>query len=124
MDQEEIAKLGASLRKIDPKTLKPGRVWFCGGEAYFDVFFELDNDEIRWFQFTLRGKSLTWSNKQKFQTGVTNELVTPDISYYPASKTIEDDSQIDAEFLGIVKAVLRSRPDEPLFQRVLTLMKT
>ncbi|HEY9706580.1 MAG TPA: hypothetical protein V6D48_00075, partial [Oculatellaceae cyanobacterium] len=47
MDQYEIATLGASLRQIDQRLLTPAkeegatRVWYQGGEPYFDVFVEL-----------------------------------------------------------------------------------
>lgn len=124
MDHEEISKLGASLRPINPKTLKPGRVWFYGGEAYFDVFFELCEGEIDWFQLTLRGRSLTWNARDRLiQTGSTNELVVPDVSYYPASKTIEDDQHPDTGFVNLAKAILQSRPEQPLFQKMLHLLE-
>lgn len=124
MDYDDVRKLGASLRPINPKTLKPGRIWFYGGESYFDVFFELCEDEIDWFQLTLRGRSLTWNARDRtIQTGSTNELVIPDVSYYPASKTIEDDQQPDKGFVNLAKAILQSRPDQPLFQKMLNLLE-
>ena len=45
LQENEIVALGASLRPISPGLLKPGRmegsvrVWYQGGEPYFDVFF-------------------------------------------------------------------------------------
>jgi hypothetical protein len=123
VNYEEIQKLGASLRLINPRTLKPGRIWYYGGETYFDVFFELWEGDIHWFQITLRGRSLTWNARDRLiQTGITNEMVVPDVSYYPASKTIEDDRQPDQGFINVVKAILQSRSDQPLFQTMLHLL--
>ncbi|MFN6571335.1 hypothetical protein A6770_11525 [Nostoc minutum NIES-26] len=128
LNEDEIASLGASLRAIEQKLLKQGqkdsktRIWFQGEEPYFDVFFELNNDEILWFQFTLRGKSITWDKrKPELQTGNTNELCLDDVSFYAASKTIENDRQQDWEFIYLVKSILRSRSEEPIFAKALTL---
>ncbi|MFM2063670.1 MAG: hypothetical protein RLZZ507_3341 [Cyanobacteriota bacterium] len=125
---EEIASLGASLRAIEPKILKPSekadtaRIWFQGGEPYFDIFLELKNDEIIWFQFTLRGKSLCWERKNAgFQTGITNELMIDDVSFYAASKIIDNDNISDLQFINLVKSILETRVDEDIFAEVLKL---
>ncbi|MEA5554450.1 hypothetical protein VB713_26295 [Anabaena cylindrica UHCC 0172] len=128
VDKKEIASLGASLRAIEPKLLKPCeqantvKIWLQGGEPYFDIFLELKNEQIIWFQFTLRGKSLSWHNENaKLQTGVTNELSIDDVNFYSASKTINNDDISDIEFINIVKSILQTRADEEIFAKALTL---
>ncbi|WP_338027090.1 hypothetical protein [Trichormus azollae] len=55
LDKNKIASLGASLRAIEPKLLKQisqefiKKIWFQGGEPYFDMCFELNNQQITWF---------------------------------------------------------------------------
>lgn len=129
-----IERLGQSLRQINPKLMKPGtqpnseRLWFQGNEPYFDIVFEHQDDRITWFQFTLRGQSLSWQRHPPqgqgyITTGRTNEMqVPPDLHYYAGSKTIRENSQIQQQFLGVVKGVLRSQPDQPLFHQMLTLL--
>ncbi len=128
LNKNDITSLGLSLRAIDQKILKQShklgtnRIWFQGGEPYFDVFFELVNDEIVWFQFTLRGKSLSWNRKKsEFQTANTNELNIDDVSFYAASKTMENHSQSDVEFINLVKSIFQIRREEPIFAKVLEL---
>ncbi|MTJ09314.1 hypothetical protein [Anabaena sp. UHCC 0204] len=128
LSKNEIASLGASLRAIAPKLLKQSpqegtmRVWFQGGEPYFDLFFELNNGEITWFQFTLRGKSLSWCiHKPLLKTGITNELNIDDVSFYAASKTVENDNNSDGEFIDLVKSILQTRPEEEIFVKALVL---
>jgi len=128
LTENEITSLGASLRSIAPKLLKQSpqegkiRVWFQGGEPYFDLFFELNNNEITWFQFTLRGKSLSWYiNKPILKTGITNELNIDDVSFYAASKTVENDHESNREFIDLVKSILQTRPEEELFVKALAL---
>ncbi len=128
LSKNEITSLGASLRAIAPKLLKQSlqegaiRIWFQGGEPYFDVFFELNNHEVTWFQFTLRGKSLSWSsNKPLFKTGTTNELNIDDVSFYAASKTVKNDHESDREFINLVKLILQTRPEEEIFVKALAL---
>ncbi len=128
LNKNEIIKLGASLREIEQKLLKQShkegliRVWFQGEEPYFDIFFDLKEDEITWFQFTLRGKSLSWDSKRKgFQTGATNELRIDDVSFYAASKTIEADKNTDWQFIEAVKLIFQSRSEEPIFKKALLL---
>ncbi|BAY25662.1 hypothetical protein NIES2100_54680 [Calothrix sp. NIES-2100] len=127
-NKAEIAELAASLRGIEQKILKksqqPGttRVWFQGEEPYFDVFFELNNDEILWFQLTLRGKAVYWDNKKsQLQTGTTNELHDNDVIFYAASKTIENDIENDWEFINVVKLILQTRAEETIFAKALEL---
>ena len=128
MDQDEIAVLGASLRHIDQKLLTPTkqkgttRVWYQGGEPYFDMFVELRQGKIEWFQFTLRSKSLSWSPQTSgWQTGRTNEMRTDDIAFYPASKLIESNQQPDVHFIELVHSILQTRAGEEIFDQVLML---
>ncbi|MGH1394959.1 MAG: hypothetical protein ACRAVC_13155 [Trichormus sp.] len=128
LNPQEIASLGASLRKIEQKLLKQKhtegkqKIWFQGEEPYFDVFFELEHDELIWFQLTLRGKSVSWDRqKQQLQTGMTNELSIYDASFYAASKTIENDIKTDNEFIDLVKSILGTRSEEAIFAKALEL---
>ena len=128
MDQDEIKTLGASLRQIDQRLLTPTkeddiiRVWYQGGEPYFDVFVELRKGEIEWFQFTLRGKSISWNPQVcGWQTGMTNELRTDDSAFYPASKLIQGDKQPDADFVELARSILQIRTGEENFDQMLAL---
>ena len=128
MDQDEIAALGASLRQIDQRLLTPAkeegntRVWYQGGEPYFDLFVELRQGKIVWFQFTLRGKSLSWNpNTSGWQTGITNELRTDDVAFYPASKLLESDKQPDWAFIKLAYSILQTRAGEENFDKILAL---
>ncbi|GAB4202569.1 MAG: hypothetical protein Fur006_56220 [Coleofasciculaceae cyanobacterium] len=128
MDRDEIARLGASLRLIDRRLLSPSqeegtrRVWYQGGEPYFDLFVELRQGKIEWFQFTLRGQSLSWNPRTcNWQTGRTNEMRTDDITFYPASKVIEGDKQPDPQFIEVVRSILQTRAGEKIFDQILTL---
>jgi hypothetical protein len=128
MDQDEIAALGASLRQIDQRLLTPTkeentiRVWYQGGEPYFDVFVELREGEIEWFQFTLRGKSISWNPQVSgWQTGMTNELRTDDSAFYAGSKLIEGDKQADSDFIKLARSILQTRAGEESFDQMLAL---
>jgi hypothetical protein len=128
LDKNEIATLGTSLREIEQKILKrsqqqnTNRIWFQGEEPYFDVFFELKDDEIIWFQFTLRGRAVSWDSKYaELQTGTTNELQMDDVSFYAATKTIENDSTVDVEFINLAKLILQTRAEEEIFAKALAL---
>ncbi len=128
LSRNEIESLGASLHKIEQKLLKKPnqegiqRIWYQGEEPYFDIFFELQDLEIIWFQFTLRAKSLSWDNKKReLQTGVTNELKMDDVSFYAATKTIEADDKADNNFVELVKAILQTRSGEEIFTKALLL---
>jgi hypothetical protein len=127
LSRNEIESLGASLHKIEQKLLKKPnqdgfqRIWYQGEEPYFDIFFELQDSEIVWFQFTLRAKSVSWESKRpELQTGITNELKIDDVSFYAATKTIEADDKTDREFLELVKAILHTRSEE-IFTKALLL---
>lgn len=128
MDRDEIVALGASLRLIDQRLLTPAqedgmrRVWYQGGEPYFDIFVELRQGKIEWFQFTLRGQSLSWNPQTSgWQTGRTNEMRTDDITFYPASKVIESDKLADDHFIKVARSILQTRAGEEIFDMVLTL---
>jgi hypothetical protein len=131
LDKNEVASLGASLREISSKILKSSgyrggakKVWFQGEEPYFDVFFELKNNQIAWFQFTLRGKSVSWDSKAPgLQTGTTDELKLNDVSFYAASKTIETDDEADLDFINLVRLILQTRAEEDIFAKALKLFK-
>lgn len=128
MEREEIAALGASLRRIDQKLLKKDasidRLWYQGEESYFDVFFEIQNHEIIWFQFTLRGQVLCWDKENPvMQTGKTNELGTGDVGYYSASKLIKLDRKTDQAFIKLTQSILQTRSGEDIFDRVMLLFK-
>ncbi|MBD2127388.1 hypothetical protein H6F97_13535 [Microcoleus sp. FACHB-1] len=128
MDQDEITALGASLRLIDQRLLTPAkeegtrRIWYQGGEPYFDMFVELRQGNIEWFQFTLRGKSLSWNPRTSgWQTGRTNEMRTDDLTFYPASKLIQSDKQPDAQLITLARSILQTRAGEDIFDQLLTL---
>lgn len=128
LDKNEIADLAKSLRQIEQKIIKQGyktgsrKIWFQGEEPYFDIFFEVQDEEITWFQFTLRGKCLSWDKKSPvIQTGNTDELKMNDVSFYAASKTIETDNEADVQFVNLVKSILQSRTEEKIFARALEL---
>ncbi|BCL35660.1 hypothetical protein [Nostoc sp. MS1] len=128
LDAGEILSLSRSLRKIEQNILKPSqeegitKIWFQGEEPDFDVFFEFYYDELSWFQFTWRGKSLSWDRKQPgLQTGTTNELCVNDASFYAATKTIETDNQADDNFINLVKSIIQTKTEEPMFAKALAL---
>jgi hypothetical protein len=128
INQNEIAGLGASLHEINPKLLKSEkngihRLWFQGEEPYFNIFMEIKEPEIISFQIFLRGKSLFWSQEHpNIETDTTNELKVDDVSYYPASKLITPDSIPDQNFIQIVRSILSSRADIPLFKQALEIL--
>ena len=129
VDQRDIAALGESLRRISQKFMKTGqssgasRVWYQGGEPYFDIFLNVKDEEIQWFQVTLRGKSLSWSRQSaQVQTGTTSDLDQADHSYFAASKTVQGDTQVDTDFLNFVKAILQTRTDEPFLKQMLEVL--
>lgn len=130
IEQDEIINLGKSLRQIQSHLLKQNskegvkRFWFQGEEPYFDVFFEAQNNEITWFQFTFRGKTLSWDyQKPGWQTGLSNELKIDDVSFYAASKLIENDTETDWQFIDLVKSILKIKSDEEMFVKVLKLFR-
>lgn len=128
MEQDEITVLGASLREINQKLMTSAkeegtlRVWYQGGEPYFDVFVELRHGKVKWLQFTLRGRSISWDSQVgNWQTGRTNELRIDDNAFYPASKLIESDRQANAEFVALARSILQTRAGEENFDRMLAL---
>lgn len=129
LSQQEIMALAQSLRPIDTGLMKPGgdragqRLWYQGGEPYFDVVLELSADEtapIDWCQFTLRGKVLLWKRQPaRLQTGETEELdVPPMLAYYAASKTIRDSASLDTSFVALVQQICLARPDQPWLRQM------
>lgn len=132
MNNDEIMALGASLRLINQRLLSQDtserdttRVWYQGGEPYFDLFVELCQDNIQWFQFTWRGHSISWNTKSScWYTGKTNELRTDDSTFYPSSKLIEGDKQPDLAFIELAHAILQTRAGEEIFDKILALLDT
>ncbi|MEP0817100.1 MULTISPECIES: hypothetical protein [Trichocoleus] len=128
MENHEINQLGSSLRQIKQTSIRSGeagvvRLWYQGGEPYFDIFFELQDDHLRWFQFTLRGKSLSWSQRAKnVQTGTTDEPRINDTTYYSGSKLIQTNHTVDQNFVQLVRAILQTRADEAVFQQAIALL--
>jgi hypothetical protein len=130
MDAAEITALGQSLRRIDQSLLnqmsapEKERIWYQGGEPYFDIFIERRQDQVEWFQMTLRGRSLSWHRQgDRWQTGVTNELRTDDMAFYPASKLIESDLTPDPQLLELAIALCQSRPEEQPFRQLLPILQ-
>lgn len=131
MEQPEIERLGASLRLINPHLLKVAddtkikRVWYQGGEPYFDVFFDVQGEQLVGFHLTLRGKSLSWNQaSQSLRTGSTNETRVDDTAYYAASKLIQDDRQVNPEFLALVRSLLQTHAGDPIFDQALALFSS
>ncbi len=124
MKPPSIVELAKSLHPINPQLLNPSkspgakRLWYQGGEPYFDLFVELTEEEIIWLEITLRGKCLSWQNQQ-WQTGITNEM--SDYSMLPTSKLVRSDPVLDQEFLALIRQIIQLRSDELLFQRLLNL---
>lgn len=128
MEQQEINQLGSSLRQINQTLMRSNdvgttRLWYQGGEPYFDIFFELQDNHLSWFQFTLRGKSLSWSQKAKnIQTGTTNEPQVNDTTYYSGSKLIQTNHTVDQNFVQLVRAILQTRAGESIFDQAIALL--
>jgi len=124
MNRTELEALGQSLRPINPRFLRKEsgdttRVWYQGGEPYFDIFVDLHDGEIAWFQATLRGRFLCWRcNGAGWQTGMTNELLVENSAAYPASKLVALDDNLDREFVQCVQTLLAARADDPLLSRL------
>ncbi|MGK7929150.1 MAG: hypothetical protein AB4290_28585 [Spirulina sp.] len=131
MQHTEIQSLGHSLRQIDRKLLSHDRgagierIWYQGGEPYFDLFIDWRDDEIEWFQLTLRGRSISWHRQNRqWQTGNTNEFRCDDITFYAASKIVESDRFPDREFFELAGAIVRTRTGEVLFDKLFDLFQT
>lgn len=125
MDQNEITALGASLRQIEllnPVQEGYTRVWYQGGESYFDVFVDFRQDKIEWFQFTLRGQVILWKPQNSgWQTGKTNEWRSDDMTFYSGNKIIEIDKEADLEFIELARLILQTRAGEAIFDQILAL---
>ncbi|HEY9762300.1 MAG TPA: hypothetical protein V6D07_07220 [Trichocoleus sp.] len=127
---QEIQALSQSLRRIDTGLMKGGdkktgqRVWYQGGEPYFDIVLETACQDIsapfpnciNWCQFTLRGQVLLWRREPAgLQTGETEELDAPPmVNFYAASKTIRNEASLNRDFVNLATAILKSRTDDPL----------
>jgi hypothetical protein len=123
--KKDIGLLAASLRRIDPRLLKRDpsgesqSIWFQGGEPYFDVYFNVVEGRVSWFQLTLRSRAVTWSRATgRVTTGRTNELGPDTSTIYPGSKTIRDDETPNRGFIAFARAILAARADEPLFHEL------
>lgn len=131
MQYTDIQSLGRSLRPIDRKLLDRDReagkerIWYQGGEPYFDLFVDLRHDEIEWFQLTLRGQSISWHcQNRQWQTGKTNEFRSDDITFYSASKIVENDRECDREFFDLAREIVGTRRGEALFDKLSQLFQT
>ncbi|MEM9541599.1 MAG: hypothetical protein AAGA60_19155 [Cyanobacteria bacterium P01_E01_bin.42] len=131
MQLAEIQSLGRSLRPIDRKLLNHDRgagkerIWYQGGEPYFDLFVDLRHDEIEWFQLTLRGQSISWHRQDRqWQTGKTNEFRSDDVAFYAASKTVDNDRECDREFFNLAGEIVGTRRGETLFDKLSQLFQT
>lgn len=132
LDTATINTLGNSLCFIDPTLMKGGdavahsdRIWYQGGEPYFDIIIEKDDTTITWFQITLRGRVLSWQHDHnQVQTGETDELDSPAIvAYYSASKTIRDGAVIDWALVETLAEIVAVREDAPLLHQLSELLK-
>src|SRR5882672_10253079 len=111
--RKDIGLLAASLRRIDPRLLTRDpsgdsqTIWFQGGEPYFDVYFNIVEGRVSWFQLTLRGRAVTWSRESgRVTTGRTNELRAETSTTYPGSKTIREDNTPNRGFISFARAIL------------------
>jgi hypothetical protein len=60
----------------------------------------------------LCSKSISWCSKKPIlKTGITNEIVSDDISFYAASKIVKNDHDRDQKFIELVKSILQTRLD-------------
>ena len=131
MEQNEINTLGASLRRINQRLLKAKpnakeitKVWYQGGEPYFDLFVELQSQHVKWFQFTLRGRSMWWNEQlSSWETGRTNEMQNDENSFHPASAIIEPDPEANMNFIKLTQEILKTRSGEEIFDQMLSLFE-
>lgn len=122
---ETALDLARSLDRISQKKLKYDvvRHWFQGSEPYFDFFANTLHDELTWFQFTFRGKSICWSKQDPIvRTGVTTDLATNDLAVYSASKTVQLDDEINQEFFRFAREIFAYRKAEGLFAAALHVL--
>ncbi len=126
LDEATIQTLGKSLSCINPELMKGDatgvseRLWYQGNEPYFDIIVERSQEEITWFQITLRGRVLSWRSGQDYlQTGETDELdVSAEAANYAASKTIRDGSETNWPLVKTVQAIVATRPEDPLLHQL------
>lgn len=131
MEQKEINTLGASLRRINQRLLKARsnekeivKVWYQGGEPYFDLFVELQDQQVKWLQFTLRGRSMWWNEQlRRWETGRTNEMQNDENSFHPASAIIEPDPEANVPFVKLTQEILSTRAGEEIFDQMLCLFE-
>ncbi len=118
---DPTAELAYSLRMVHPRMVKrrPSgwrRFWYRGPEPYFDVFVDVDEEResaVQWFQFTYRGRYVTWDSKTNaVSTGVTNEFSAEQMAY-ASSKVLMHDPKTDGGLIGLVLDILRFRTDSP-----------
>ncbi len=149
LSEAELLHLAASLRRIErkpapvaaepgglwqrffacPKTSTtdekeppppgPKRIWYQGGERYFDVFVDLDAaGEPEWFQLTFRGRTLTWERQHnRLWTGYTNEG-----SFQPghsAVKLVTAERHADRSLVALVRNLLAALPQHSELASVL-----
>jgi hypothetical protein len=130
LDAATIHTLGNSLCFINPALMKGGeavahsdRIWYQGGEPYFDIIIEKHEEVITWFQITLRGRVLFW-NQNQVQTGETDEMDSPPIvAYYAASKTIRDGAKVDWCLVKTFQEIVAVRQEVALLQDLSELLK-
>jgi hypothetical protein len=126
MENINVQNLAGSLHQI--QTTRPTedglrRVWFQGGEPYFDVFVDFDrNMRVCWFQLTLRGRAVTWSGG-RLTTGITNELSIGE-GKHPQTKLLQDHNERDEELIKLAMYLLLERlDDKPLRAAAETLFE-
>lgn len=119
LDESTIATLGASLRQIDTRLMKSfgraankSRLWYQGGEPYFDVTVEKTAGVITWFQISLRGEIVSWqASKPRVQTGETDEMSSYGMAY-ATSKTIRDHVNVNWPLVAYAQAIVAQRPED------------
>jgi hypothetical protein len=121
---EEAARLGATLRRIDPSLMKgSGReVWLQGGEPYLDVFIQLDEEGApSWVQVTARGRAMTWDAATgALRTGHTTEKTVR--HGYPSAHEVHYDTALDTAVVAFLRVMLSAKATEPVVQQALFLM--
>ena len=121
-DQQKIRELAESLCWV--RTKEPERFWFQGKDIYFDVFFQVENEEIVGFQFTWQGNIILWDKSEVgLKTGITNEMNHGD-RLYPASKTVKFDPYPNQELIEFMQSIVRICSIEyPIFAKALKLFR-
>ncbi|MGC4115901.1 MAG: hypothetical protein QM765_15175 [Myxococcales bacterium] len=129
-DRPKAEELGRGLRRVRDSIQKQEsgaedgakKVWFQGTEPYLDAIFEIGAAGLRWFQVTVRGRSLTWDAQKGFLvTGHTGELAV-DGPLAPASKTISADVEGDRAVVQAIAWMFAARRDEAPFDSALSVL--